>query len=378
MKILFVIQGEGRGHLMQALSLRQKLEKEGHQVVGALVGKSPARHLPDFFTRRIGVPVYPFESPNFLPAAANKRVNLLWSFLYNLLRLHKYLQSIRYIRKMIARTEVDVVVNFYELLTGLSYSMFPPKAKMICIAHQYLFLHPEYQFPELKAVPLALLKLFTRVTALGSVKKLALSFRKMREDPRQQLVVVPPLLRDEVLNCTPVKGDYLHGYLLNSGFSEEVKCWHAQNPEVPLHIFWDKKNVTEIVKIDDTLSFHPLHDQRFLQFMAGSKGYATTAGFESVCEAMYLGKPVLMVPAHIEQTCNAFDAAASGAGLIADSFDLDRLLQATDQYQTNPNFKHWVKQADWLILHEFRADLLLAKQKMRIRLWHLVKNELSL
>ena len=90
MKILFVIQGEGRGHLMQALSLRQKLEKEGHQVVGALVGKSPARHLPDFFTRRIGVPVYPFESPNFLPAAANKRVNLLWSFLYNLLRLHKY------------------------------------------------------------------------------------------------------------------------------------------------------------------------------------------------------------------------------------------------------------------------------------------------
>ena len=33
MKILFIIQGEGRGHLTQALSLRQKLTDEGHQVV---------------------------------------------------------------------------------------------------------------------------------------------------------------------------------------------------------------------------------------------------------------------------------------------------------------------------------------------------------
>ena len=43
MKILFIIQGEGRGHLTQALSLRQKLMAEGHEIVGVLVGKSPAQ-----------------------------------------------------------------------------------------------------------------------------------------------------------------------------------------------------------------------------------------------------------------------------------------------------------------------------------------------
>ena len=52
MKILFIIQGEGRGHLTQALSLRQKLMAEGHEIVGVLVGKSPARRLPDFFLIR--------------------------------------------------------------------------------------------------------------------------------------------------------------------------------------------------------------------------------------------------------------------------------------------------------------------------------------
>lgn len=52
--------------------------------------------------------------------------------------------------------------------------------------------------------------------------------------------------------------------------------------------------------------------------MAGCKAYASTAGFESICEAMYLGKPVLMVPAHIEQDCNAYDAMKAGAGIISD------------------------------------------------------------
>ena len=101
MKILFIIQGEGRGHLTQALSLRQKLADEGHEIVGVLVGKSPARRLPGFFSEKIGVPVYPFESPNFLPSAKNKQVNLVRSVAYNLFRLHKYLSSIRYINRMI-------------------------------------------------------------------------------------------------------------------------------------------------------------------------------------------------------------------------------------------------------------------------------------
>lgn len=78
--------------------------------------------------------------------------------------------------------------------------------------------------------------------------------------------------------------------------------------------------------MDDTLSFHQLDDVKFLRYMAGCKAYATTAGFESVCEAMYLGKPLLMVPAHIEQDCNAYDAFRSGAGVISEEFDLERLL----------------------------------------------------
>ena len=168
--MLFIIQGEGRGHLTQALSLRQKLADEGHQVVGVLVGKSPARRIPDFFTEKIDAPVYPFESPNFLPTAKNKQVNLLKSVGCNVLRLHTYVASIHYINRMVKETDADVVVNFYELLTGLTYLFCRPKAMMVCIAHQYLFLHPDFSFPKLNVVSLSLLKFFTRMTAIGATK----------------------------------------------------------------------------------------------------------------------------------------------------------------------------------------------------------------
>ena len=65
---------------------------------------------------------------------------------------------------------------------------------------------------------------------------------------------------------------------------------------------------------------------------------------------MYLGKPLLMVPAHIEQDCNAYDAARSGAGVISDGFDLERLLAFSGSYRPDTSFRYWVRSCDWRIL----------------------------
>ena len=117
------------------------------------------------------------------------------SLAYNVLRVPKFLRSMHYIQQVIRESEVDVVVNFYELLTGLTYLVYRPKAVLVCVAHQYLFLHPDFEFPRANRLSLFSLRLFTRVTAIGATKRLALSFRKMREVPRLGIVVVPPLLR---------------------------------------------------------------------------------------------------------------------------------------------------------------------------------------
>lgn len=351
MKFLFIVQGEGRGHLTQAITLEEILRRNGHEVVEVLVGKSSTRRLPGFFNRSIHAPVKRFISPNFLPTPANKRVSLARSVAYNLIKVPAYMNSINYIRQCINASGADMVINFYELLTGLTYLLFHLSVPQVCIGHQYLFLHKDFEFPKADKTSLALLKFFTALTSLGAKERLALSFRSMEDDVRNRIRVVPPLLRREVTLHEPDAGDYIHGYMVNSGFGENVMDWHRKHPATPLRFFWDKWEEGPVKKVDDTLSFYQLDDVEFLRQMAGCKAYASTAGFESVCEAMYLGKPIMMVPAHIEQDCNAFDAVRDGAGIVSADFDLQRLLDFAENYQPNRNFVYWVRGGEYTLLN---------------------------
>lgn len=103
MKVLFIVQGEGRGHLTQAIAMERLLTRHGYHVTEVLVGKSLSKRLPGFFTRNIQAPIKQFSSPNFLPTRSNKRANIPYSLLYNLLKLPEYAESMRFIRQRIRK-----------------------------------------------------------------------------------------------------------------------------------------------------------------------------------------------------------------------------------------------------------------------------------
>jgi uncharacterized protein (TIGR00661 family) len=353
MRYLFVVQGEGRGHFTQALSLKAMLERNGHEVVAVMVGCSAKRTLPEFFREKIETEIIKFQSPNFLPSPKGKHSPLLVSIAYNLLLLPVYIRSSLGIRRTIHDMQPDVVVNFYELLCGLTYGVFNPKTPMISIAHQYYFLTPCFRYTGDNNVhQFKLLNFYSKLTALNAYKMLALSFRSEENLYYGKIAIVPPLLRAEVLRSNPTYGDYIHGYMLNSGYVKELIAWSKKNPEQPIHFFWDKRNVEETEVLTPTLTMHQLSDTRFLEKMAGCKAYATTGGFESVCEAMYMQKPVLMVPTHIEQECNVQDAIRSGAGVAANDFDLDLLLGFVPAYNKTTEFRFWTQQAESFFLFE--------------------------
>ncbi|GHT31924.1 glycosyl transferase [Bacteroidia bacterium] len=353
MKYLFVIQGEGRGHLTQAISMYEMLTRNGDEVTEVLVGKIDGATLPEFFRERVPCPVTTFGSSGFLFSPKNQKSMLLKSIAYNLGKLPEYARSIRFLKKKINESQADMVINFYEVMTGLTYALTRPNKPYICIAHQYLFFHPEFIFPKKSALQIASLLFFTRLTCLRAEKLLALSFRPMSD--WGNISVVPPLVRREVTRQTPVQGDYVLGYMLNAGFAEHITAWHERNKSVPLHFFWDKKDAPEELKIDDTLTFHRLNDVKFVQMMAGCKAYATTGGFESVCEALYLQKPAMMIPVHIEQECNAFDAMHSGAGIAAEEFNLTKLLRFLPVYRPDTDFPDWVSRAEDFFLKELKS-----------------------
>ena len=203
------------------------------------------------------------------------------------------------------------------------------------------------------------MRFFTRLTAAGAARRLALSFYPAPDLPGKDIVVVPPLLRQTLLD-QPLgqREPFFLIYVLNSGYADAIIAWHAQNQHVRLHCFWDRTDVPAVHHHNETLTFHHLDGEKFLSMMARCSGLICTAGFESVCEAMYLGKPVLMVPVegHFEQSCNAVDAKKTGAGISSNHFAIDQLIDFLPQYESPaPAFRDWVAQAEARFIGEIEA-----------------------
>lgn len=348
MRYLFIIQGEGRGHMTQALSMATILRNQGHVITHVIVGKSQRRKLPAFFSQKIGAPIEHLDSPNFVTDKDQKSVKPFRTVVYSLLKAPVYQKSINRIDEIVKADEPDVIINFYDFLGGLYNFTKRPKARFVCIAHQFLIAHPAFDFPPKRAADKLSLRIGNKIASLGADKILALSFQHFGDVPRKKLFVVPPLLRDEVKQVKISSGDHLLIYMVNPGYASEVEAFHRQFSEQSLHCFWDKQDMPNPYQPTKNLTFHQLDDKLFIRMMASARGYVTTAGFESVCEAMYMGKPVLMVPVegHYEQACNAVDAVKAGAGISSEQFDISKLHEYLPRHQpVGEQFQRWADSA---------------------------------
>lgn len=350
-RYLFVVQGEGRGHMTQAIALQHLLTAQGHEICAVMVGKSERREIPQFFYDKINAPIIPISSPNFVTDANNKSISLSKTILYNLKYFRRYWKNARKIHELVKKYQPDYIINFYEFLCGVYFLTYKPKnVKHICIGHQYLINHPDFSLPEdYSKREKFFYDLNTIITSFNAYKKLALSFRKMNDISEKKIFVVPPLLRKEVLETTPENEGHLLVYMVNAGYADEVIKWHKNYKDVVIHLFCDRKDIDDGTIFDETLTVHKLNDQKFLASMKTAKAYASTAGFESVCEAMYLGKPVMLIPpkGHFEQSCNALDAQITGGGIVYDSFDISKLLEYLPKHKNehSATFKEWVNKA---------------------------------
>lgn len=370
MKIMFIVQGEGRGHMTQALALEQILANAGHEVSSIVIGTSSRRAIPDFFKQQTKAILKPVESPNFYYDRNSKSINVWKTLLFNLFRIPLYLRELSKIEQARKNSQPDVIINFYDVLGGLYFLFFKPNTRRLCIAHQYLANHEEFPFAKGSKTQKLAFKLNNRITSFNTHKQLALSFRDLKSTDRK-LSVVPPLLRREVLSLTPSKQDYILTYVVNKGYGVEIIKWHAKNKKIKLHCFWDNHDYPDEWSPNPNLTFHHINDQKFLELMAGCLGYASTAGFESICEAMYLDKPVLMVPVkgQYEQACNAEDAIMANAGIKARKFNIGLLLNyITKKHQATTDFNDWLTGYEHIFVKEieqFEQESIDIKDRLR-------------
>ena len=356
LKALFLVQGEGRGHITQALALNAMLKRAGHAVCAAVVSHGGDSEIPVYFEESIDAPVSYVPSGRFIVDNQSRAIHWGRTLLHNSFGWHKFSRSFDVIRTHLATDQPDVLINFYEPIGGLFMVRHRPALPMIAIAHQFMFMHPSYVFPKGFRVQRRSVRMFTKLTGLRASRRLALAINDAQRLEDKRITVVPPLLRDEFLQLPPSDSEpFLLVYLYHHSLSKDLIRWHRRHPSVRIHCFWNNPGAEDPMHFSPTLTFHQLHGQRFLDMMARCQGMATTAGFETLAEGMYLGKPLMLNPLHrhFEQHCNGVDGTLAGAAIQTSDFDLSQLIDFVDQYSFDSStFRQWVHQAEHMVVRE--------------------------
>lgn len=351
MKVMFVVQGEGRGHMTQALALKELYEECGHEICCVVLGHTKKKgQIPDFFRNAFTCKVVETASPNFcydktggvsIPKTITKTISSFPRFFITYYRLNK----------LIKKHNPDVVINFYEPMFGI-YRFLGGKCKQsYAIGHQFMFLHPDYVANQLseKFLPRYFVSLFTTLIGWKS-KKVALSITE--ETDHDDITVVPPILRKKVFEGETTKEDFTLVYFLGAGHRVNFllatsPTWGNQKFEIFTEKFWKTDEDTlQLTGPKGGITFNKLDGEKFLAYMKRAKAVVCTAGFETASEAAYLGKSVLVVPTenHVEQYFNAYDFWFTGLAQMGTSFtDIMKIGNTDFSHQHDiEKFREWV------------------------------------
>ena len=266
-------------------------------------------------------------------------------------KLPKYFAILRQLDHIVRETQPDVIINFFEPMAAFYTITRRKRPPVVAIGHQFMFQHPDYVRAAHLWKQLLSMKIYTRLLGARATK-LALSLYEAPDLPGKRIIVGPPILRKQLFQLTSnPNGNFVLVYLLNHGYADQIIAWSAKNPQTKLHCFYDKPDAPAEFAHSPALTFHRLDGEKFLQMMAQCRHVVCTAGFESVSEAAWLGKPLFLVPVenHVEQQVNALDAQQFGLGLAETSFNLDRLKELPERLSTE-KFQAWVQCASKKLL----------------------------
>ena len=199
MKLMFSVLGEGRGHMTQAIAVKEMAEKAGHRVTHVVLGAGPHREIPSYFASAIQAPITRIATTDF--ACKNARKISLPATLASAVRqIPAYCRSLRALDNLVREVQPDVIVNFFEPLTGFYALTKQRRPPVVAVAHQFMFEHPAYvRLPGRRGEQFGM-KWFFRLVGAASTR-VALSLYEAPDLPEKNIIVAPPFFGVSYSNC---------------------------------------------------------------------------------------------------------------------------------------------------------------------------------
>jgi uncharacterized protein (TIGR00661 family) len=136
-------------------------------------------------------------------------------------------------------------------------------------------------------------------------------------------------------------------YLLGEGFISRILAMAREDPGFRAHVF---SELPEDTPMPEGIRLHALSQGKYLEYLGSCGKLVTTAGFDSIAEAAYLGIPLGVIPVeeHFEQRCNARDVERSSIGIDLSQRSMEEIrpMEEADLVR----FRKWVDRAGELIV----------------------------
>jgi uncharacterized protein (TIGR00661 family) len=294
--ILYGVNGEGSGHSTRAKEVISHLQEVGHTVRVVSFDRG-LRNLSEAFDVT--------EIFGFRFAYVNNRMRYRRTLAKNLITAPRAARSIARLTRQTKDWKIDLVITDFEPLScRVGHHRRLP---VISIDNQHCLTNTAVSLPSHFRRDAAAARLVTRLMTPRADAYLVTSFFPARVKKRNTFLF-PPILRREVLNTTPVSGDYLLVYVTSPSPDLARLLRQVRENFVAYGFGFEGRQDNILFKKPETEGF--LHD------LAGCKGIVANAGFSLVSEALHLGKPYLAVPVknQFEQIFNAYYLDKTGYG----------------------------------------------------------------
>ena len=278
--------GEGFGHVSRLISFAQVL-KARHELilfVPSSVQHHIRRNLPDAHVVTI---------PYFHMAKREDRIDYLATARQNISKAIYFRADVSAIRRTLASSGAAALISDYEpYLPAAARSLDLP---VLQISHPSIVIKSPSILPD-ALVAKAIAKAMTG-----------------RYDRRRFVSFyngdIGPILREELTNAPTVRGDYFVVYVKPT---------------------YRRRVVSELARLGVPYRLFPNPREDYARALAGCRGLITSAGHQSLSEAVTLGKPVFAIPqrGQYEQRLNARMLVESGWGMKGRFSNLHKTLPA--------------------------------------------------
>lgn len=295
MKILYSVCGRGMGHAVRSKPILEHLTKKNKVKIFSS-GRAYSYLRKNFNDVN--------EIQDFHTRYKNNCVNEFGTILINIFNFPKIKTSFTKLLKVIDRFKPDIVVSDLEAISA--NAAFSKGIPVISVSNMDLFDKTSIKYQ--KKYFLNFKKLLNRLTIPYAKYCFVTTFFYLKAKSKDTFVV-PPILRNEIINMKTKEGAYFLVYQSSETNKKLIETLKKIDEKFIVYGFNKDKT-------DKNLILRKFNEKIFFNDLANCKAVITNGGFTLMSEALHLGKPILSIPLrrNFEQIINGIYLNELGYG----------------------------------------------------------------